>query len=209
MIDYINILENESKWLELLFLKRIEDPYADILDCTQEKISEKFPLTATRTNYKLDAPPKLDPKISYYANFCIYNHLTIKERVLLILGLISHIKPALLFDLFHLSMPNGKLFYKNCETGGLHDENFRGILPTGLTYIFLICGKNFRKRMEIIHFLTHKESPIFQMGVLDFYSTTDSSMIYNGLLKMHEDYLKVFLTNVLPDKPNTQNGNKA
>ena len=72
--------------------------------------------------------------------------LTHDEYYTLLLALVPHIQPALLDASVHEFLPNGGEF---TEFGGVKSGNYRGMLPTGETALFLLAGNNIERRMDV------------------------------------------------------------
>ena len=199
-MDFIQILHNEILWLESLFLLRVFDMDNNIIEISGEELIKRFPSVSSRISDNTQIAPELNPKISLYANFVVYNKLSLEERLLLILSLCTHVRPSLIEEIFHEHKPNGEQFFKNSDVGGIKGENFRGIFPTGLTWLFLVSGRDFIKRSGYLQFLIRKSSPVFELKVVNLINNTITDPVANGQLTISDEYLHAFILNELPDK---------
>lgn len=202
MKDYIDILENELKWLELLFLIRKEDPFVDICNCTKQQIDEIIdsyaPITwETQGDYIY---PKLALSESLYSNLIVGNKIELIERILLILTLSAHLRPDFLYKILNTKNKNGEEFYKNNETGATKGTTFRGIVPTGLTYLYLIAGQNFRKRTEILKTIIKQDFFLLQKNIIKTIFYAENDPILAKQLHIDPFFIKAFITNYYEKK---------
>src|SRR5215475_12216858 len=70
-------------------------------------------------------------------DFIIRNKLSVEEYVTILMALAPHIQPALYENCIHEYLPQGGEF---SEFGGVKGSNHRGVLPTGETVLFILCG---------------------------------------------------------------------
>lgn len=73
-------------------------------------------------------------------------NITHEEAVILLTVLAPHILPSFLHDIINELSPQGGDFP---EWGGIKPEKYRGILPTGETVLYILAGKNMKKRAKI------------------------------------------------------------
>jgi hypothetical protein len=79
-------------------------------------------------------------------HFAIGQKLDADEAVLLLIGLAHTVQP----DLFHAAIEGAlKKGGEFPKIGGAVGKNFRGFLPTGDTALFLLCGGDWKKRLEV------------------------------------------------------------
>jgi hypothetical protein len=89
--------------------------------------------------------PSLIGAEGYYAEFVQRNALNTAERLVLLLGLVPHIKPGML-DL--LLTKNGAYDRRYSEFGGLLIEGHSGLIPTAETAMFMLAGDDLVRRLE-------------------------------------------------------------
>ncbi len=104
--------------------------------------------------------PDLPDVGSVYADFIIQRSLNFHERFLLILALVPQIKPELL-DVFMARNSNTNQIYT--EFGGRIAQNHSGFLPTGETFMYILCGARLHERLALQqifsddHFFAHEK----------------------------------------------------
>ncbi|TPN86988.1 ATP-binding protein [Aquimarina algicola] len=124
------VLNQELTWLNTVIHTRIalhfghETPY--------ETIDELY-------------PPDITSYSSPYANFVRKNHLTVQERLVLVLALVPHIKPEVLDILCSKNQDYDRRF---SEFGGLFVQGHNGLIPTAETAMFILAGDDLIKRLH-------------------------------------------------------------
>ncbi len=124
------VLNQELTWLNNVIHTRIalhfghETPY--------ETIDELY-------------PPDITSYSSPYANFVRKNHLTVQERLVLVLALVPHIKPEVLDILCSKNQDYDRRF---SEFGGLFVQGHNGLIPTAETAMFILAGDDLIKRLH-------------------------------------------------------------
>ena len=83
---------------------------------------------------------------SWIARFLEREQPNVKEFAIFILALIPHLDPALLGGLIHAHLPDGGDL---AEFGGSRGANHRGVIPTGETAQFILCGGDLGRRLEV------------------------------------------------------------
>ncbi|NHN24079.1 ATP-binding protein [Flavobacterium jejuense] len=89
--------------------------------------------------------PNIAHEEGYYAEFLQKNQLNPAERLVLILALVPHIKPAVL-DI--LMTKNTHYDRRYSEFGGLFLEGHSGLIPTAETALFILAGDDLGKRLS-------------------------------------------------------------
>jgi len=93
---------------------------------------------------ELPAPKLIEPE-SHYAQFVQRHQLNRAERLVLILGLVPHLKPELL-DIFLTK--NAAYDRRYSEFGGVLLEGHLGFIPTAETAMYILAGDDLALRME-------------------------------------------------------------
>ena len=83
---------------------------------------------------------------SWIAGFLEREQPDVKEFAIFILALVPHVDPALLGGLIHTHLPDGGDL---AEFGGSRGANHRGVIPTGETAQFILCGSDLGRRLEV------------------------------------------------------------
>lgn len=178
------------------------------LDWLEEIIDRRFkftfvkeytaPPTYDRIGYKdIEEinPPDLQKEGSTYAQFIYQNELSFENRLLLILSLAIHINPDFLdrhvaskSDEFEDKLP---VYSKSLNgLGGITSENFRGFIPTGLTWLFLLAGYKLQKRMEILTIIN--ENHIFiKEKIITFAPTQPHEPVLSGAISINPEWLRL------------------
>lgn len=139
----------------------------------------------TEQDIKKATPPVLDLENSPYAHFIEEYQLGMQDRALLILTLVNQVRPDFLLPLIQRS--------KNYpDLGGTSGQNFKGFLPTGETYLFLMAGRDTYKRQEMIEFLA-KDSVLMKEGWVSLLNALPGEPFLSGVLGFHPEQVPVLL----------------
>ncbi|MFL5765216.1 MAG: hypothetical protein ACJ77K_14835 [Bacteroidia bacterium] len=175
------------------------------LDWLEEVIDRRFKFTFTREyidsstyeNKKYNdieeiGPPDLQEDGSTYAQFVYQNELNFENRLLLILSLTTHISPHFLDR--HLAGKYDEFKIKGSkslnELGGITSENYRGFIPTGLTWLFLLAGHSLQKRIEMLASIN--ENHLFiKDGIMMFDPTHPQEPVLSGAIGINPDWLRL------------------
>ena len=143
--------------------------------------------------------PVLSPAGSQYAEFVVENKLNFGDRVLLLLALIPHVRPALLNSLFvdkpdrmhalkFSRVPRKSVYH---EFGGVPGINFKGFLPTGITYLFLMTGDDAVQRLQYSARMT-RDHLFAQLSMVYLEPHYLGEPTLSGKLVMHEPWVEFF-----------------
>lgn len=135
-------------------------------------------------------PPNIRNKNSVYAQFLRDNALNTTERLVLLLALVPHIKPALL-DVFYTR--NATFERGFSEFGGQKGSTHGGFLPTGETAAFLIAGSELGFRFSV-HELFEDEHLFARLGLLSLDPAAAGEPFLSGMLRVSREYLELFTT---------------
>lgn len=127
---------------------------------------------------------------SAFAQFIIENKLKIEEYLLLMLALAPHIHPDLFSELIKRYLPQGGDFP---EFGGVKGTQYRGILPTGETALFLLAGMNLDQRLAIHQWIQSRTSILFTEQVIALELPKQQEPINSGKLTISTEKLSEFL----------------
>lgn len=164
-----------------------------------EKCIDNTLNTSNNSNFSLPEYTLESP--STYAQFITQNNLTVEDRLLFILGLCTSIKPTFLekkFNSMHSSTSHGT---SSLAYGGLTGKNFRGFIPTGETFLFLVAGNQTEKRLEAIRLL--KDSPLILSSVITFGESFPGEPLLSGPIIVNDIILHAILMDA-PIAPTTQ-----
>ncbi|EAY25836.1 hypothetical protein [Microscilla marina] len=190
-IHYTNIPPNyhlEFTWEDF-------DVESNLWDNEQKDLVKQNLETKDQVNYWKDfykakdvfraKPPQHEPNSSVYAKFIDNYQLCIKDRALLILSLVNQIRPDFLLNLITKAK-------KYPDLGGVTGQNFKGFLPTGETFLFLMAGRDAYKRHEVMDFLFTK-SVLMQEGWITLLNALPGEPLMSGVLGFHPEQITVLL----------------
>lgn len=168
-------ITQELKWFQQLLMLR-------------GKIT--FEQSASESEMARLVPPSLANQNSPYAQLIDKHQMDAQERLVLILALIPHIKPALL-DMLHLK--NELYDIPFTEFGGVRYDKHKGYLPTGETAVFLLAGADLEKRFALMP-LFEKEHFFHQERILGLASSSSHEPQLYGLVRISQEYLSLLTT---------------
>jgi AAA+ superfamily predicted ATPase len=107
-----------------------------------------------------------------------------RDEWLLMLALLPEIAPGVLQRIILDSIPeNGD----HPELGGVKSANFRGLLPTAETFLFLVAGADVEQRLETWHWLRNY-SILYQKGIVKILNPqTEGDPPQSGILTIEPD----------------------
>lgn len=90
-----------------------------------------------------------------------------EEWLIILLALVPHITSNFFESIIQKFLPNGGDF---AELGGVKGTNYRGMIPTGETALFILAGNDIEKRMQIMKYFSadhffYKESILYLESV--------------------------------------------
>jgi hypothetical protein len=124
-----------------------------------------------------------------YAIFVRDEDLLPEERLLLILALAPHIRPAYLDDLLSKHVKQSGDFP---QIGGGRGKHFRGFIPTGETFLFIIAGAHDKQRIETKQWL-HPEARLFSKRILHLEAVSSGEPSASGKITVDTEFLEWFL----------------
>jgi hypothetical protein len=162
----LHTIEDEVKWLGAIIDFRFTDYF-------KQNEVESFP-----------EAPLLDDE-SYYSSLISKLKLSIEERILIIIALVPHIKPAVLDSFFTKNVLIDRVY---TEFGGMKGEKHSGIIPTAQTAAFIIGGADLSIHMKIQKHL-RDESSLAKENILRLGHTAVHEPIWGGELVISEEFL--------------------
>ena len=154
------------------------------LDWFQQLLALRVKITFEPSKSEVEmakvTPPSLANDNSPYAQLIHKYGMDMQERLVLILALIPHIKPALL-DL--LNMKNKLYDIPFTEFGGVRHDKHKGVLPTGETAAFLLAGSDLEKRFAVL-FLFGNAHFFHQEGIVSLQPFSSNEPLLYGVLQI-------------------------
>jgi len=138
-------------------------------------------------------PFHFEGETSELATFCLKNHVSGNELVILFLALIPHIVPDFFSKLIGEYLPNGGDFP---EFGGVKGKNHRGILPTGETALYILAGRNTTQRAALIQIFS-EEHVFARNEVLYLEDMPAGEPRMSGKLIMEHEFVELFTTGIV------------
>lgn len=131
-------------------------------------------------------PPSLETKDSPYAQFVERYQLGVEDRVLLALAIVNQVRPDYLLSLIEQS----RLYP---DLGGASGRGFKGFIPTGETYLFLMAGRKAFLRGRLIEHLLER-STLIKEGLIGFVNPLPGEPIFSGILAFHPEQIPALLS---------------
>ena len=170
-------------------LERELDWFVRVVDT---RMSLYFGGDSEYTNVYEVAPPDLKDSESNYARVVLHYNFQFVERMVLILSLVSVIRPRLLDVFFTKNESFGRKF---TEFGGVQTGSFGDFEPTGETLAFILGGNDLETLFNVRDLLLRKEHVFMRHAMLDMMkSQVDSDAIMKVPLRLTQEYLCVFTT---------------
>lgn len=188
-----NIPENYHPDITLEEFNRIEHEFSPQL---QEVIRPNIPIRqqylqwanfyATQDIFAVP-PPELAHENSTYGAFIKENQLTLPDRLLLVLSLIHHLQPGKLHQLLEDK-------FSALDVGSTCNDDYTGIVPNGLMFIFFQAGHNLEKRLSTLHFMMH-DSILLHNNIVQMEKNSSNSPLMSGCLHLSSEYVEQFVLN--------------
>ncbi|QGY47056.1 AAA family ATPase [Maribellus comscasis] len=153
-------------------------------------IQSRFELEFKRNKVRLPVFQQENMGQSELSKFILENKLSFAEVVVLFLALIPHIDPGFFGPLISAYLPNGGDFP---EFGGIKGKNHRGILPTGETALYILAGKDLKKRVEVAG-VFEDEHLFARKSVLYLEPTNHDEPKMSGRILLDEEYVDLFIS---------------
>lgn len=115
--------------------------------------------------------------------------VTFEEKLVLLLAITPYVRPGYIEELMAEAMPSGGEFI---PFGGIKGQQYRGILPTGETALFLLAGMDISKRLTYQKMFDNEGSFALH-GLLQLDSVQQGEPNMSGRLIPDEDWLEQIL----------------
>lgn len=124
------------------------------------------------------------------SDFLRQRDLPVEAHVLLLLALAPHLDADFYDRTIQDTLPRAGDFP---QIGGSRGKNFRGLLPTGETALFLLAGKDARKRLEAQQ-LFSAEHLFAKQQILWLEEVPEGEPRMSGRIILSQDYVDLFTT---------------
>ncbi len=135
-------------------------------------------------------PPDHNGSESTYAGLVKHYSLDFVERIVLVLGLVPHIKPQVLDVFFTKNGDNARFF---TEFGGRNGHSYQGFLPTGETAMFLLAGDDLAKRLSL-SYIFEADHFFSQHNILKLTGGSSNEPELNGFLSLTSEVIDLVTT---------------
>lgn len=135
---------------------------------------------------------------SPFSKFTEENNLALPEIITLLIALLPQIAPGYISKVLSEYLPNGGDIL---EFGGVKGKNYRGILPTGETVLYIICGNDIEKRI-IVSKIFEEEHYFHQKSILTLSAVEQGEPKMSGKLLIDQEILDLFIQGQI-SKPKT------
>lgn len=122
--------------------------------------------------------------------FVVDNNLNDAEITILLLALVPHHLPDYFTGIMSEFLPKGGEFP---DFGGVKGKNHRGILPTGETVLFILAGKDLKKRTALLR-IFEADHLFARKNVLAVEAVPAGEPKMSGRVIMDEEYVDLFTT---------------
>ncbi|MEM6721428.1 MAG: ATP-binding protein [Bacteroidota bacterium] len=138
---------------------------------------------------------------SEFSKFVIENELKINEILILLLSMLPYIAPGFLTNILSEYFPEGSDFP---EFGGVKGKQYRGIIPTGETAIFIIAGNDFKSRKAMLP--VFNEDHVFaKKSILSLGNVPEGEPRISGNLLLDIEYVELFVYGAIAKPKLSQN----
>ncbi|MCI4670783.1 MAG: ATP-binding protein [Bacteroidia bacterium] len=133
-------------------------------------------------NFQLDASQ--DP----FTRFVVQSQLSVEELIMTMLALAAHIKPSFFERIVAEYLPDGGDFP---AFGGAKGQNYRHILPTVGTALFILAGEDYERRLALMD-LFDGQSYLLGSKIIYTEEVKRGEPKMSAKLLMDEDYVELF-----------------
>lgn len=133
------------------------------------------------------AAPDLENDHSFYGHVIRKYEFNTSERIILLMALAVHVSPVI-FDIFFLKNEHYNRGFT--EFGGVTGTSHSGFIPTGETVSFLLCGRNFESRFQMLEYFSDFH-PFHTSNILHLSEVKEGEPIFSGTLTISKEYLSL------------------
>ncbi len=169
----IDTLNRELEWLNKVITYRFAEYF---------KHSEQ---------YSFPIAPDLSLDDSFYASVIIRHEIDEMTRLIILIALAPHLRPAV-FDIFFTK--NEQFDRVFAEFGGVKGEKHNGFMPTGETAAFIIAGDNLDRRFELQRCFEN-DHVLYRENIVSLGFTNAYEPLWSGELAISKEYLTYFTLN--------------
>ena len=120
-------------------------------------------------------------------SFKAYND---QEKIVYLIALLPHLQPQFFDNLISEALPQSGDFP---QLGGVRGKNFRGLLPTGETALFLLAGDDLEKRLQVQEIFS-PEHFFSKKRILWLEDVPPGEPRMSGKIILSQEYIDLFTT---------------
>lgn len=151
----------------------------------ETRLALHFGQEAGQKDIREHRPPDLNGDESEYAALVKECGMEFRERIVLILALIPHVRPQVLDPLLLCNKITERSF---TEFGGLKGRVHGGLLPTCETASFILNGTNLADRFGFVEML-EDEHFFATKGILSIDHQNGTETLFSGVLQLSSEFL--------------------
>lgn len=166
-----------------------------MLEYLQASIHHRLQNFFNKENNEAFTYPEINLKgnDSSLGRFLLERRLSVEEYIILLLALAPHILPGFFENIIQQYLPQGGDFP---EFGGVKGTNYRGMLPTGETALFILAGNDVETRIRIQGLLV-SDSVLVKEQILSLEKVPQEPLM-SGKIMLSDEYAELFLTGKMP-----------
>ena len=130
----------------------------------------------------------LEPDNAPLNRFIDEHEMNIEEYLILLLGLVPHVQPAVMDSIVQKYLPEGGEFP---EFGGVKMNNYRGMLPTGETAQFVLSGSDVANRLRVSRYFS-TEHFFYRQNILSLEAVREGEPSMSGRIILSQEYVELF-----------------
>ena len=142
----------------------------------------------------LGQKPQLENGTSAFGKFVKENQLNIAEYITLLIAFAPHYHPNLLKELIQSAITMDGDFP---ELGCVQGKQFRGLLPSGETVIYLLAGSDTQKRFQVQQMFDYQHF-FYKQDILHVEEAPVGEPKMSGKLILSPDYIELFSKGKIP-----------
>ncbi|MEO8853743.1 MAG: ATP-binding protein, partial [Ginsengibacter sp.] len=116
-----------------------------------------------------------------------------EEWLIILMALVPHITSNFFDPIIQKFLPNGGDF---AELGGVKGTNYRGMIPTGETALFILAGSDIEKRTEIMKYFS-PDHFFYKESILYLESVKEGEPAMSGKIIMHPEFVDLFTLGIV------------
>ncbi|MEM6685954.1 MAG: ATP-binding protein, partial [Bacteroidota bacterium] len=151
----------------------------------------RFRLAEVSESEEAIAMPTYDffNNFSQFSKFVIDNNFQTHEVLVVLLSLLPYVAPGFLSNILSEYFPEGSDFP---EFGGVKGKQYRGIIPTGETALFIIAGKDYNTR-NFVSAVFNEEHAFAKNAILRLSNVPEGEPKISGSLLLDIEYIELFV----------------